>query len=111
MYKEKRSKHHGVVPIIYPAGAAAFVLHEPCLERTEEQYAYDIAYGISTAEKYHDAVIQYPHHVQGAENAIEDDPDQRYEHCGVIVGYGYIRAAGFYVVSGELLLTPGALIV
>ena len=43
LHKEERREHHGIVPVIDPAGAAALVLHEPCLEGTEEQDADNIA--------------------------------------------------------------------
>ena len=52
LYKYKGRKHHSVIPIIYTAGYAATVFHKKCLERTEEQNAYHIAYGIRKAYKY-----------------------------------------------------------
>ena len=47
--KKQRRKHHRIIPVVYPAGTAAFVFHEPGLEGTEKQYADDIADGIRTA--------------------------------------------------------------
>ena len=41
---KQRREHEDVIPCIYPAADTAFVFHEPCLERTEEQYAYHIRY-------------------------------------------------------------------
>ena len=34
--KEQRCKHHGIIPIVDPANAAALVLHKPCLKGAEE---------------------------------------------------------------------------
>ena len=58
LYKEKRCKHHGIVPIINPAGAAAFIFEKPGLEGTEKQDTYDIANGISAANKQHYSIIK-----------------------------------------------------
>ena len=41
--EEKRCEHHRVIPVIDAAGAAAFVLQEPGLERAEKQDADHIA--------------------------------------------------------------------
>ena len=35
--KYQRCKHHGKIPIVNPAGSTTTVLHEPALERAEEQ--------------------------------------------------------------------------
>ena len=75
-HKKQRSEHHGIVPVINSAGTAAFVFHEPCLKRTEEEYADNIADRISTAKQDHDPIIQYPFHIQSAKDTIENDPDQ-----------------------------------
>ena len=44
--KEKRCAHHKEVPVVYAAGSAAAVLHEPGLKRAEEQDADHITNGI-----------------------------------------------------------------
>ena len=62
-YKKQRSEHHGIVPVIYPAGAAAFIFHEPRLEGTEEQNADDITNGIRAAQQDHNTVIQNVCHI------------------------------------------------
>ena len=41
---KQRREHEDVIPCIYPAADTALVLHEPCLERAEKQYAYHIRY-------------------------------------------------------------------
>ena len=51
-YENKRCEHHRIVPVIYAAGGAAFVLHYPRVERTEEQYAYHIAHRKSKTQQY-----------------------------------------------------------
>ena len=47
--KEQRGKHHCIVPVIDPAYGAAFVLHEPALERAEKQNADHITDRIDAA--------------------------------------------------------------
>ena len=42
--EKERSKDHGIVPIVDPAGAAAFVFHKPALERAEKENTYHITY-------------------------------------------------------------------
>ena len=42
--KNERGKHHSVIPVIYSAGCAAFVLEYPGLEWAEEENADDVAY-------------------------------------------------------------------
>ena len=44
-------EHHGKIPIVDPTGGTAPILHEPCLERTEEQNADHIAYAIGKADQ------------------------------------------------------------
>ena len=41
--RQQRSEHHGIVPVVYTAAAAAFVFHHPFLERAEEEYADHIS--------------------------------------------------------------------
>ena len=41
--EKKGGEHHGVVPVVYSAAAAALVLHEPGLEGTEEKNADNVA--------------------------------------------------------------------
>ena len=51
-YKHKWSEHHGIVPVVDPADAAAPVLENPGLEWTEKQYADHIAYTVSETDQY-----------------------------------------------------------
>ena len=44
-YENHGRPHHGEVPVINAAGAAALVFHHPGLEGAEKEYAYHIAYG------------------------------------------------------------------
>ena len=44
-YEEERGEHHSEVPVVDAAGNTAAVFEEPCLERTEEQYADHVRYG------------------------------------------------------------------
>mgnify|MGYP003440958300 CR=1 FL=1 len=42
--KQQRREHHGVVPVIDAAAAAAFILHKPRLEWTEKENADNVTY-------------------------------------------------------------------
>ncbi len=108
MDEKQRRKHHCIIPIVYPAGTAAFILHKPGLERTEKQDADDIAYGIDAAQQDHDSVIQHPGHMQSAKDPIKNDPDQRDQDCGIIIRNGNFRLAGFHVIARKLLLAARA---
>ena len=109
-HEEQRREHHGVVPVVYPAGAAAFVLEEPGLEGAEEKYAYHVAYGIRDTEQEHNALVKDIEHVKRAENSIEDHPYQRDEDRGIVIGDFYFRSSRLYVVTLKLFLATGALI-
>ena len=91
--KKQGREHRSVIPVIDPAGTAAFILHKPALEGAEEQNADQIAYRISAAEQNHHSVIQDFHHMQASEDTVENDPDQGNEHGGVVVmGYDLRRS-------------------
>ena len=108
--KKQGCEHHGIVPVVDPAGAAAFVLHEPALEGTEEQNADQVAHGINAAEQNHHSIVQNAYHMQASEDAIENDPDQGNEHGGVVVmGYDF-RCSGFDIISRKLFLTAGTFV-
>ena len=92
-HKKQGRKHHGIIPVIYSAGTAAFVFQEPCLEGTEEQNADDMTYRIDTAEKNHDSVIQDPGHIQSAENTVKNDPCQCYQYGCIIIRDEYFCIA------------------
>ena len=102
-HEEEGREHHGIIPVIDAAGAAALVLEEPGLEGTEELDADDIADGIGAAEEDHDAVVEEADHMQGAKEAVEADPDEGDEDGGVVVGNDDIGFAGFDIIplSGE----------
>ena len=106
--EEQRCEHHRKVPVIDAASAAAFVLQEPRLERAEEHNAYHIAHRIRSAKQYHDAVIEYAHHVQHPEYAVEYYPYEYHQHGSVVVVHYNIRLAGLYVIARELLLAARA---
>ena len=55
--KEKRSKHHGVVPVVDAAGATALVFQKPALERAEKQDADHVADRVSAGKQDHNPVI------------------------------------------------------
>ena len=69
-HKKQRSEHHGIVPVVDPALAAAFVFHKPRLEGAEKQNADDITDRIRAAQKDHNPVIQYARHMQGRKTPL-----------------------------------------
>ena len=107
--KKQRCEHHGVIPVVDPARAAALVLHEPGLERAEEQDAYDVADGVSTGDQDHDPVIKDPQHMERADHTVESDPDQRDQNGRVIVRNDDLCFTGFAIIASELLLAARAL--
>ena len=84
-HKKQRREHHGIVPVVYPALTAAFVFHEPCLEGTEKQNAYDITDGIRAAQQDHDPVVQHACHMQSTEKSVKNNPDQRDQYSCIII--------------------------
>jgi hypothetical protein len=106
--KEQGCKHHGIVPVIDSAGAAALILQKPALERTEEKDTDHIADRISAAEKKHDPIIQNFSHSERTDPAVQNNPDQGNQNRCVIVLNHNIRLAGFDVVPGKLFLASGA---
>ena len=110
LYKEQRREHHGIVPIVDPARAAAFVLHEPGLERTEKENAYNVAHGIGAGDQDHDPVVKDPEHVERSDHAVKSDPDQRDQYGRVVVGDDDLGPSGLDVIACELLLAAGALV-
>ena len=59
-YKHKWSEHHGIVPVVDPADAAAPVLENPGLEWTEKQYADHIAHTVGEADQYENIPVDNP---------------------------------------------------
>ena len=108
-HEEQRREHHGVVPVVDPAGAAALVLQKPALEGTEEQDADHVTDRVGQAQENHNAVIQKTGHVQRAEETVKGDPDQSHQHNRVVVLNVDGGLAGLDVVSGKLLLTSRTL--
>ena len=86
-HEEQRREHHGVIPVVDTAGAAALVLHKPALKRAEEKDTDHIADGVSAAEENHNAVVQNAAHMQCPEETVEDNPDQRNQNGCVVVRY------------------------
>ena len=108
LHEKQGREHHGVVPIINAAGAAALILQEPGLEGTKEQNADHVTDGIKGTQQDHDAVIEDPHHVQGSEQAVKCDPKERHQHDRVVVLDLDLRFAGLDIILRKLLLATGA---
>ena len=107
--KKQRCEHHGVIPVVDPARAAALVLHEPGLERAEEQDADDVADGVGAGDQDHDPVIKDPQHMERADHTVESDPDQRDQNGRVIIRDDDLCFAGFDIIASELFLAARAL--
>ena len=57
-HEKERREHHGIIPVVNPAGAAAFVFEKPRLKRAEKQDANHITDSIRAAYQQHDSVIK-----------------------------------------------------
>lgn len=55
--ENKRCKHHGVVPVVNPAGGATLVFHNPCLKRAEEENTYHVANRVAKGNQYKYAFV------------------------------------------------------
>ena len=107
--KQERRKHHGIVPVINAAGNTAFVLHKPCLERTEKQNTDHVAHGIGQTDQQENTAVDKAREVQHADDAVEHDPrnGNRREGAPVVPGRG--RRGGGLIIFRKLLLTSHAL--
>ena len=84
--KEHRGKHHEVSPVVDSAVDTAFVLHEKCLERTEEQDADVVAE--EEEHRQHQQVCrkQNSQKTEDAEYRIKRKPDQHdNKRCNVLL--------------------------
>ena len=106
--KEEGREHHGIIPVIDSACAAALILQKPALKRAEEQNADHVAHGIGAGDEHHDALIKYAEHIEGAEHGVEADPDECHKDGGIVFLNGDVRSAAFDIVFCKLLLTAGA---
>ena len=75
IHHEQRREHHYIVPVVYPAGIAALVLHQPCLERAEEQDADHVAHRVEDRQQHHDAPIEDALHIQPDEQQVRQRPE------------------------------------
>ena len=85
-HKEERCEHHRIIPVVDPAGTAAFIFQKPCLERAEEQDSDHVADRISATDQQHDPVIEYACQVESSEYAVKTDPDQQDQNGTVVIG-------------------------
>ena len=79
IYKDKRRKHHGIVPVVYAAASAALVFHHPFLERTEEQDTYHIAHRVGKAYEYEDTFIDDICKEKGVNGSVEQQPASKHD--------------------------------
>ena len=75
IHHEQRREHHYIVPVVYPAGIAALVLHQPCLERAEEQDADHVAHRVEDRQQHHDAPIEDALPIQPDEQQVRQRPE------------------------------------
>ena len=106
--KEERCKHHGIIPVVDPAGTAALVFQKPGLERTEKQNTDHVTDGICTAQKEHETFVYNVRHIQSAEDHIETDPYKKNKNSGIIILYCNVDITGLLVIARELPLAAGA---
>ena len=109
--KDQRGKHHGVIPVVNTAGAAAFIFHEPCLEWAEEENADHITDRIEQTDEKQNARIEDIGIIKCADDRVQQKP-----HSGDGKGaFGRIQFDCFVFgrneIFSELLLTPHAFIV
>ena len=76
--RQQRSKHHGIVPVVYTAAAATFVFHHPFLERAEEEYTDHIAYRVCERDQYENTAV-YDVEKEKAEDAAEAETAEEKE--------------------------------
>ena len=106
-HKKERCEHHRIIPVIYSAGAAAFVLHKPGLEWTEKQDTYNVTYWVCTAQQYHKPIIQKTCHMECSKYHIKSYPYQKNKHSGIVILNDDVSLACFYVIGSKLFLTAG----
>ena len=108
LHKKERGKHHGVVPVVDPAGAAAFILQEPGLKRAEKQNTYHIAHRVKKADKQKDTLINYIGKVERTDYAVENYPRKDNSRRGFFAVqldfFDFCRNE----IASELLLTAHA---
>ena len=80
--KDERGEHHGVIPIVDAAGAAAFVLHKPSLKRAEEEDTDHVADRIKETDQKQDAAVDQLGIIKDADQGIQHDPNQCHKGSG-----------------------------
>ena len=78
--RQQRSEHHGIVPVVYTAAAAAFVFHHPFLERAEEEYADHIAYRVCDRDQYENTAVYDVEKEKAEDEPVKKKPASRYYH-------------------------------
>ena len=68
--EHKRSEHHREIPVVYAACSTAAILHNPSLERTEEQDADDVTYRVADRDQDENASVEYPRVVERADHSV-----------------------------------------
>ena len=105
----ERREHHCKIPIIDAAGGTAAVLHEPCLERAEEENADNVAHRIGDGDQDQNPAVKDSQKVEKTEHGVEckpDEGDERGGSRGLI--HGLALSVLWRVISCKLLLTAHA---
>ena len=77
--EHKRGEHHGVIPVIDAAAAAALVFHDPGLERAEKENADHVADRVEKADEKQDALIDPAEEINEADQSVQKQPNERDE--------------------------------
>ena len=85
-HKRKRCEHHGKIPVVDTAAATAFILHKPCLERTEEQDADHIAHTVGQCNHQQNVLVDDMSEVEGIDSTVEGDPSKENVPDGFLRG-------------------------
>ncbi len=108
--KHKRCEHHGIIPVVNAAAAAAFVLHEPRLKRTEKQNTGHIADRIHQADEDQNSLVKNAREVKRADYGVKPNPNRRHQERCFCTGAGhrFSTACRWHEVAGKLFLAAHA---
>lgn len=107
--QDERGEHHRIIPVVYTAAAAAFILHKPGLEGAEEENADHIADRVEEGYYDKDTRIDDAGEIEDGYRTVKRDPykegDERALRAREIRLVHICRSE----VASKLLLTPHTL--
>ena len=107
--QDERGEHHCIVPVVYTAATAAFILHKPGLEGAEEENADHIAYRVEEGYYDKDTRIDDAGEIEGGYRTVKRDPYNKGDERALRAREIGLVHIGRGKVAAELLLTPHAL--